>query len=149
MVIRAAAEFPVKLPFGITNRQIVDAGEALAHQAGVIEHPVLVAIGTIPLPGPVVEFIRVANGNPVFGEGEQFLDQTIVQLPPPLRGEEADNLCPSSDEQVPVSPGTVFRLGQGDLLGIAAIPAIFGKAHLLGGRFMGKGRQWGTHKGLQ
>jgi hypothetical protein len=49
MIIRAAAERPVELALGCTDRQIIDAGNAAAHQAVLVEFPILIAIAAEPV----------------------------------------------------------------------------------------------------
>jgi hypothetical protein len=49
VAIGATAERPVKRPLGCTNRQIIDAGDAQAHQAILVEFPILIAIAAEPV----------------------------------------------------------------------------------------------------
>ena len=50
MIVRAAAQGPMKAAVGLSDRRIVDACETAAHQAVLVELPILIAIGTEPLP---------------------------------------------------------------------------------------------------
>src|SRR4051794_4655147 len=56
---------PTKAAVLFRDRNIVDAGFAAAHQAGFIELPLLVAIGTVPLPRIVVPFVLKAHRDTV------------------------------------------------------------------------------------
>ena len=79
-VIIWAAEGPVKLPLRFLDRQVVDAGEPGAHQAAVVEAPVLVAEGAEPVAGVIVTLVREANGDAAATERPQLLDQPVVEL---------------------------------------------------------------------
>src|SRR5262245_53062596 len=58
MVVGTAAERPVEFPLPLGDGQVVDAGEAAAHQAVGIELPVLVAVAAEPAPGIVAAPVR-------------------------------------------------------------------------------------------
>src|SRR3954471_17327801 len=45
VVIRAAPQWPMKLPLGLSDRKVVDRGVTSAHQAVLAELPVLVPVG--------------------------------------------------------------------------------------------------------
>ena len=66
----------------LLDRQIVDAGDAQAHQAVFVEFPVLVAIAAKPVAAIVMPFIGEAHGDAVVAEGPDFLDQAVVELAP-------------------------------------------------------------------
>src|SRR5690606_27995720 len=78
MIVRPPAERPAELALGLGDRQIVDAGYAPAHQAVLVELPVLIAVRAEPVAGVVVPFVRKAHGDARAVERPQFLDQAIV-----------------------------------------------------------------------
>jgi hypothetical protein len=96
----------------MADRQIVDAGEAAAHQACLIKLPVFVAIGAEPLAGHIMPFIGETHRHAVFAKALDFLDQPIVVLPLPLSGKEGDDFGATADELYPVPPLAVLRVGQ-------------------------------------
>jgi hypothetical protein len=114
------------------DRQVVNAGVSLAHQADIIELPVLVAERSEPIAAVVMPFICKPDGNPVAVERSQLLDETVVELPPPLCCKKSDNSLPAIDELGAVTPLTINCVSQRDLARVPAIPPIFGKPHFLG-----------------
>src|SRR6266702_4060690 len=48
--------------FALGNRHIVDAGYASAHQAVLVEFPVLVAVAAEPVAAVIAPFVGKANG---------------------------------------------------------------------------------------
>src|SRR4029077_2048058 len=84
MIVGAAAERPVILPLALRDRQIVDAGDAQAHQAVLVEFPILVAVAAEPIAAVVMPFIGKAHGDAVLAERPDFLDQAVVELALPL-----------------------------------------------------------------
>src|SRR4051812_24297608 len=110
MIIRAPALRPVKHPFRLLDRKIIDRCISVVHDTMAIEFPIFVAIGPIPLTGVVTPFIGKTNGNSVFREGPKFLYQAILQLTTPFSVEEGDYLLASMDEFRAVSPVAVLRV---------------------------------------
>lgn len=74
MIIRTAPLRPVKQTVFLADRQIVDRGNAMAHQPVFAKFPVFVAIGAKPGTGIVAELIGKSHGNAVVRVGPQFLD---------------------------------------------------------------------------
>ena len=62
------------------DRQIIDAGVPVRHQAILVKLPILVAIGAEPVSISMVVFLRVSNRDAVIREGPEFLDQSVVQF---------------------------------------------------------------------
>lgn len=143
MAIRPPPQRPVELALGLADGLFVDAGMTVAHQAVFGELPVLVAVGAEPLAAVVAVLVGVAHGDAVVGEGPELLDQAVFQLAVPFAGEEGLCLIAAVAELGAVAPVGVGGIGQGDLGGIAAVPAIFGEADFLDGGFAGEGWQWG------
>ena len=72
--------FPSEFPFGFRDGKIVDAGEPALHVAVVVEFPVLVTVGAIPLAGGIVILVFKTHRDAVFAEGPEFLFQAIIQF---------------------------------------------------------------------
>ena len=72
MIVGPAAERPVVFALGLGDRQVVDARDPQAHQAVLVELPVLVAVAAEPLAAVVVPFIGEAHGDAVAREGPQL-----------------------------------------------------------------------------
>src|SRR3954465_10669513 len=133
--------WPVKAAFAFLDGDVVDAGLAPPHQAVFVELPLLVAVGTMPLPGIVVPFILEAHGNAVLVERPEVLDQAIVMLLRPFAGEEFDDRLAPLEEFSAVTPTAVLGIGQRHPHRVARIPGTFRHARLLGGGFAGEWRQ--------
>lgn len=58
------------------------------------------------------------SSNLVVREGKQLLSQSVPVFLGPLLGQELDNLIPTSDELVAVSPDGIRSVGHLDKLGI-------------------------------
>src|SRR5215831_6307841 len=56
---------PVILTIRGSDRHVVDGGQAPAHEAARVEFPILVPVGTEPVPGVVVPLVGEAHGNAV------------------------------------------------------------------------------------
>jgi hypothetical protein len=74
VVVGATTERPVKATVFHADWQVVNAGVSLAHEATIIELPVLVAEGSEPIAAIVMPLISKPDGNPVAGECSQLLD---------------------------------------------------------------------------
>jgi hypothetical protein len=68
MMVGTAAERPVIRALALLDREVVDAGDAQAHQAAVVELPVLVAVAAEPIAAVVVPFVGEAYGNAILAE---------------------------------------------------------------------------------
>ena len=141
MLLRPFAERPVKFAVCFPNGKIIDAGEAMGHKTFRTELPVLIAIGAKPDSAVVMPFISKTDGDAVFMECPKFLDQSILQFAIPLPRQKSNNGIATCDEFRPVTPNALERVGRGNFLGTATIPAILSKPNFLRGRFQGKGRQ--------
>ena len=62
---------PAELSLRFLDRQVVYAGEAAFHVAGLVKLPILVAVGAIPLAGIVVPFVFEPHGDAVVAERPQ------------------------------------------------------------------------------
>jgi len=70
--------------FAFTDRKVIDARNAQAHQAVLVELPVLVAVTAKPAATVIVPFIRETNGYAILAKGPQLFDEAVVQLASPL-----------------------------------------------------------------
>src|SRR5258708_7312759 len=138
MVVGATAKRPVIFSFALLDRKIIDARDAQAHQAILVEFPVLVAIAAEPVPAVIVPFIGKADGDAIRMEGPDFLDQPVVELAIPLSRQESFDRLASPEEFGAVAPTTVGSVGERDARRIARVPGILGQTRLLGGGFDGE-----------
>jgi len=149
MVVRPSALGPVKLAVRIPDRLIIDAGKARLHESVVVKLPVLITVRAIPVIGVIAPFIGEAHGNAIVGECLQLLDQSIFQLTPPFALQELDNLPAANRKLGPIAPATVDRIGQGNLVCVFRIPAVFRHSDLLDRRFTGEGwKRWSCLRGF-
>src|SRR6266481_8418818 len=91
VTIGTAAQRPVVFALALLDRQIVDAGDAQAHQAVLVEFPVLVAVAAEPVAAVVVPFIGEAHRNAVRAKGPELLDQSVVEFALPLARQEGSD----------------------------------------------------------
>src|SRR6266566_2227175 len=115
---------PAELSLRFLDRQVVYAGEAAFHVAGLVKLPILIAVGAIPLAGIVVPFVFEPHGDAVVAERPQLLLQTIVQFLVPFPAEELDNLGATVEELGPIAPFGFLRVSERDPFGVAAVPGI-------------------------
>src|SRR4051794_469542 len=104
MVVGPPTLRPVVEPVALGDAQVVDAGQSPAHQAVVVELPVLVAVGAEPVAGVVVPLVGEPDGDAVPGEHPQLLDEPVIQFAGPLAGEEVLDRRPAGKELRPVAP---------------------------------------------
>src|SRR6266568_730112 len=135
---------PAKAAVGFRDRDIVDAGFAAAHQAALVEFPLLVAVGTMPLPGIVMPFVLKPHRDAIVVERPEILDQTILVLPRPFAGEERNDRGAAFEKFGAVTPAAVLGIGQRHAFGVARIPGVLGHAGLLRGGLSGERRKRGT-----
>src|SRR5829696_4021193 len=138
------AAVPVELPLWLADRQVIDAGVSPAHQAVLVEFPVLVAVGAEPGSRIVVVFVREPDRDTIPRVCPQLLDEPVVELPIPFTGQELDDLGPSLEDLAAVSPLAVDRVRQRNALGIAGVPCILGGADLLDRGLVREWRKRGT-----
>src|SRR5438105_12429886 len=98
--------------FIFDDRQIVDAGNAPAHQAVLVEFPVLVAVAAKPVAAVVVPFIGEAHADAVLPKSPDLLDQSVVEPALPFAGEEGSDRVAALQEFGAVAPAAVARIGE-------------------------------------
>src|SRR5437867_8190870 len=150
MVVGPSPQRPEELALAFLDRQVVDAGVAVRHQAGVVEQPVLVAVAAVPVAAVVVPLVGEAHGDAVALEGPQFLDQAVVELARPLALEQRLRGGAAHGELGAVAPAGVRAVGEHDAAGVARVPRVLGEADLLDRGVAGEGRQRraGVHGGV-
>lgn len=80
MIVRAPALWPAKQPFGLLDWEVVNRGVPAVHDALVIEFPVLVAIGTVPLPRIIPPFVLETDGNSISGKHPKLFDAELPRI---------------------------------------------------------------------
>jgi hypothetical protein len=103
---------PAETAVGLGNRDVVDAGLAAAHQAGLVELPLLVAVGTMPLAGIVMPLVLKPHRDAVAVERPEILDQAIFMLLRPFAGQECDDRRPALKKFRAVAPAAVLGISQ-------------------------------------
>ena len=96
----------------LPDGKIVDTGDAQAHQAMLVELPILVAVAPKPMTAVVVPAVSKACGDAVIAEGPDFLDQAVIKLPAPLARQEGLDGLTALPEFRPVPPAAVGILRQ-------------------------------------
>src|SRR3954462_15804158 len=140
---------PVKPPVLLRNDHVVDRRLAAPHQAVLVELPLLVAVGAIPLAARIVPFVLEANRDAVFVERPEVLDQAVVVLLLPFAGEERDDGLAPLKNLGAIAPAAVLGIGERDAHRVARIPGILGHTRLLRGGLTGEGRKRrARHEGL-
>src|SRR5882672_6487924 len=138
---------PAKAAVGFRDSDIVDAGFAAAHQAVLVEFPLFVAVGTMPLPGIVMPLVLKPHRDTVAVERPEILDQAILMFPAPFAGEERNDRGAAFEKFGAIAPTAVLGIGQRDAFGIPGIPGVLGHPGLLGGGFFCEWRKRGTRHG--
>jgi len=140
MIAWSPPERPTVLASSFVDGEVVDAREALAHESVRVELPVLVAVGPEPVTRVIVPFVGEAHGDPVVGDGPEFLDEPVIELLCPFALQEAHYLFAPGDEFRAVAPRAVGGVRERHALRIATVPAVFGSPHLLAGGIGREGR---------
>src|ERR1700755_3211398 len=110
VIVGPPPERPVVFPVGHVYRQIVDRSEAPLHHASRIELPILVSVRAEPVAAVVMPLVSEPHGTSVVGEGPEFLDESVIELPVPFTGQEGDDLSPAIDEFRPVPPPAILGI---------------------------------------
>src|SRR5271155_5743471 len=128
LLLRARAEVAA---LRLVNRDVVDAGLAAGHQAGVAELPQLVAVAAPPLTGRIVALVLEADGDAVVMETPQALAQRIVEFALPFPGQKSHDLVAAHDVLAAIAPLRVDGVGPADTFGISGVPGVLGGLDLL------------------
>ncbi len=92
MLVRPTTKWPVKLPIGLGDRQVVDACDAALHETLLVKLPVLIPVRTEPVSTVVVALVGEAYGDPIVCEGPEFFDKPVVELSRPFPCQKCFNL---------------------------------------------------------
>src|SRR6202451_4069159 len=133
MLLRSWAERPAVLALVRKYRQVVYARHTHAHQAVLVELPVLVPVAAKPMSAVVVPLISEPHRDAVAGERPQLLDQAIIELAVPFAHQERLDGVAGAEERGAVAPAAVRRIGERHALGIPGVPGVLGHAHFLRG----------------
>src|SRR6266478_3818338 len=104
MFVRPASRRPVVLAIRSQNGKVVDGCKPRRHKPIVVEFPVLIAVGAIPVIRLIVPLVSEAYGDPVPGKRPHFLDKPVVRSLAHLVREESNDLVSSVDELRSVPP---------------------------------------------
>jgi len=140
MLIRSAAQRPPVLALRFRDRKVIDGRKPRGHETGIVELPVLIPVGPVPLTRIVVPFVSKAHRDAIPRERPQLLDEPIVQLLRPLARKKSDDLASSVEELRAVSSARIDRVGQRYFPGITTVPGVFSPSHLLYRAFARKRR---------
>jgi hypothetical protein len=135
VIVRPAAQWPVKLSIFPANWQVIDARMTHRHQAVFIKLPVLIAERAKPVSRIIMPFISEANGDPIALKRPKFLDQSVIELPHPLALEKTHDLLSADDELGPVASPALCAVGERHLFRITGVPSILSRSNFLDGRF--------------
>src|SRR5260370_42425521 len=80
MVVRTTPERPTTFTICLRDRKIIDARVAAGHKAVLVEFPILIAVGAMPMIGIVVPFVCEAYRDAVPSERPQLLYEAIIQF---------------------------------------------------------------------
>jgi hypothetical protein len=134
----------------LRDLDVVDRGLAPLHQAVLVELPLLVAIGAMPLACCIVPLVLKSHRDAVVVERPEILDQAIVEFFRPFAPEERDDRRAALKELRAIAPAAVLGVGERHAFGIARVPGVFRHSSFLGGGFSGERRKWRTgHDGLE
>src|SRR5579863_4784986 len=148
MIVGPAAERPMIFALGCLDRQVVDAGNSLAHQPSFVELPILIPVTAKPIAAIVMPFIGETYRYPVLAEGPDLLDQTVVELALPFAREKCLDGVAALESLGAVAPEAVDRIGGSDACRIAAVPGVFRQPRLLPGGLGGERRKRRPAHGL-
>ena len=95
MIVGSASQLPTKLPLGLLNHHVIDAGMARFHQSQLVKLPVLVPIRAKPVAGIVTPLIGKTHGDARAFEGPHLFDQPVFEFLRPLAPEEFDDGRPA------------------------------------------------------
>ena len=80
-----------------------------------------------------------SDADPVLVEAPQALAQGVVELAPPLPGQEIDDFLTAGDEGVPVPPHRIACVGAGHTFWVSGVPRVLGRLDLLDGGLVVEG----------
>src|SRR5262249_21418485 len=132
MIVGPASERPAILALALGDRQVVDAGDAQAHQPVGVGLPVLVAVAAEPVAAVIVPLVGEPHRDAVLAEGPQLLDQPVVALWIRFARQKFRACLAAVDDLGAVAGAAGRRVGERVARGLARVPAVLGEAPLLG-----------------
>src|SRR5262249_28819123 len=99
MIIRPSSQWPMVLALSFLDREIVNAGNASAHQSLLVKFPVLVAIAAEPIAAVVMPFVSKPYRDTVLAKCPDFLDEAVIQLLAPFARQKCLRRDP---ERIPI-----------------------------------------------
>ena len=91
MICRPRTGRPAKLARTLFNWNVIAARFSATHQALLIEFPLLVAVGAIPVVSAIMILVGKAGCDTIPVKRPDFLDQPIVVLCRPFAFQKFDN----------------------------------------------------------
>src|SRR5215813_5572158 len=131
MIVGSAAESPAKFPVLLADRHVVDGRVACGHESLGVELPVLVAERAEPVARVVLPLVRESHRDAIVLERPQLLDESVVELAVPLATKKRHDLLATDDELGSIPPPAVDAVGASHSLGLARIPAVLRRPHLV------------------
>src|SRR5260370_41357189 len=104
MFVRPAPKRTVVLPVRGQNGKVVDGCKSRRHKPIIVEFPVLIAVGAIPVIRVVAPLVSETYGDSAPSKRPHFLDKPVVQLLGPLARKKSNDLVSSVDELRSVPP---------------------------------------------
>src|SRR5260370_22362021 len=104
MFVRPASKRPVVLAIRSQNGKVVNGCKSRRHKPIVVEFPVLIAVGAIPVIRVIVPLVSEAYGDLGPGKRPHFLDKPVIPLLGPLAREKSNDLVSSVDQLRSVPP---------------------------------------------
>src|SRR5688572_19141948 len=130
--------------FTFSDGKIIDARDAMLHEPSIVELPVLIAVGAIPIARIVMPLIGKTNSNAVALTGPKFFDEPILHLLGPLASQKLLNRFAARQKLTSVAPNAVGRIGERYSAWITRIPSVLSHPHLLSRGLSGERWQWRT-----
>jgi hypothetical protein len=93
VIVRTATKRPVVSALALLDRKIVDAGNAQAHEAALVEFQVLVDVAAKPIAAVVVPLIGKTDCDAVRLKGPDFFNEPVVEFTLPFPGQELFDRC--------------------------------------------------------
>src|SRR5689334_5494606 len=105
-----AGASPEEFALILADRDVVDAGFTPPHQAVIIELPLLVPIGTVPIAGIIVPFVLKTHRNAIGSERPQLLNQAVVQFASPFSPQKFNDCMAAFEELGPITPSAILAV---------------------------------------
>src|SRR5215470_14570650 len=91
---RNATTPPKLIPPSLLDRKVINAGNTQAHQAVLVELPILVAVAAKPIATVIVALVRETNRDAVVLESPDFLNEPVVEFTLPFPSQKRFDFRP-------------------------------------------------------